>query len=486
MTITTLNISSNSIKFLVIKGSGAIKHGSVPPAGPVKNGAILQPEIIADQIKSLFASHKLPRNGVICSVNGLPFSYRLFTLPKMEPEAFNEAILRVTRKEMPIALEEMYLSWQAYPAENNEWQVLVTGITRQPVDNLIRVLAKAGVKPSFLDIQHLSLARLTREKDAIIVDFEKDYSNIVMLVGGVPVGMQIVPSLGPEAAMQDEVRQITDRLNKMVEFYNGNHPRKPIQETVKVLLTGELINDAESVKLIQEEVMYPMEPLNPENNVFSGLPLHEYAVNAGAALINSIPGRDAGGDLIPYHNINLGNIAQERQARKKGGSILIKLAVPLAIVVGIGALVPAYQSHTQVQASLTSLQADMAQANTQYNQVLEAIKPVKSIEDNISEIKANIQRIKSGNQQILGSKSYVNDISFIIQAMPQGVSFTSLEIDAGQITISGDTKAASPVVQFSRNLAASGGYSEANISWIDRPRSEKSGAGFSFMIVISR
>ena len=118
MTITTLNISSSAIKYLVLKGNRAIKHGSVPPAGPVNNGFILQPEIIADQLKSLFASKKLPRDRVICSVNGLPFSYRLFTLPKMEPEAFKEALLRVTRKEMPLALEEMYLSWQVYPAEN--------------------------------------------------------------------------------------------------------------------------------------------------------------------------------------------------------------------------------------------------------------------------------------------------------------------------------------------------------------------------------
>src|SRR4030042_6205029 len=253
MAITTLYISSDVIKLRVTRGNREIARGNVMPASPIKNGLILQPDVIADQIKSLFASHKLPRDRVICNVNGLPFSYRLFTLPKMEPEAFHEAILRVTRKEMPMALEEMYLSWQAYPAEKDEWQILVTGITRQPINNLVTMLAQDGIKPSFLDLPHLSLARLANQKDAIIVDFEKDYSNIVMLVEGVPLGMQIVPSLGPEAVLQDAVRKITDKVSKMVEFYNGNHPRKPIQETIKVLLTGELSKDDGGARLIQEE-----------------------------------------------------------------------------------------------------------------------------------------------------------------------------------------------------------------------------------------
>jgi Tfp pilus assembly PilM family ATPase/Tfp pilus assembly protein PilN len=486
MTITALNIGSSAIKYLVLKGNGATKQGSVPPAGPIKNGSILQPDIIAGQLKSLFASKRLPRNGGICSVNGLPFSYRLFTLPKMEPEAFNEALLRMTRKEMPVALEEMYLSWQAYPAENDEWQILVTGITRQPVDNLMGVLAKAGIKPSFLDMQQLALARLANQKNAIIVDFEKDYSNIVILVEGVPVGMQVVPSFGPGAALQDEVKQIADRISQMVEFYNGSHPRKPVQEATKILLTGGLLNDDKALKLIQEETMYPVELLNPENNVFSGSSLHEYAANAGSTLVQAAQGRDADGNLAPYHNIDLGNIAEERRASRKSGNILIKLLVPLAIVVGIGALVPSYLSQSELQASVTQLQADLAQANAQYNRVLESVNGAKAIEDSISEIEANAGKIKSGSQAIISSKNYVNDISFIIKAMPEGVSYTSLEIDAGQITILGDASTAPPVVQFARNMESSGGYSAANINWINPPRSEKGNAGVSFMIVISR
>ena len=78
MKITTLNISSNVIKYVTSNGSGKLKHGSVSPEGLINNGLILQPDTIAGQIKSMFTRDAVPMDRVICSINGLPFSYRLF------------------------------------------------------------------------------------------------------------------------------------------------------------------------------------------------------------------------------------------------------------------------------------------------------------------------------------------------------------------------------------------------------------------------
>src|SRR4030043_1178101 len=147
----------------------------------------------------------------------------------------------------------MYLSWQAYPAENNEWQVLVTGITRHPVDNLIKTLAEAGIRPWLLDLPHLALARLAQQADAIIVDFEKDCSNIVMLVESVPRGMHMVPSLGAGASLHDEVGPVADKLTKMIDFYNGGHPGAPIKDRAKILATGELLDDKSTLEFFRQQ-----------------------------------------------------------------------------------------------------------------------------------------------------------------------------------------------------------------------------------------
>jgi Tfp pilus assembly protein PilN len=272
----------------------------------------------------------------------------------------------------------------------------------------------------------------------------------------------------------------------MVEFYSGTHTRQPVPETVKVLLTGDLANDTRVVKLIQEEVDYSVELMTAGAGVFSGLPLHEYAANAGAALINTATVRDKAGAIVPGHQINLGNIARERKTREKKVNIMPRLAVPLAVIAGIGAMIPFYNMRNDLQASLAQAQAELTQANAQYNQALAKANDAKALEDNISEVQANTRKIVSANQAILTRTDFVSDITFIIKALPAGVSYTSISIDAGAISIAGDASTAAPVVQFAHNLEAAGGYAKANISWINKPHAEAAGVGVSFRIVISR
>ena len=485
MTVTTLNISPQAIKALVTRGNEATRHGVVLPPGTLRNGLILQPEIVAEQLKSLFSSGTLPRDRIICSINGLPFSYRILTIPKMEPSAFNEAVLRAVKKEMPISPDEMYLSWQAYPAENNEWQVIVTGITRHPVDNLIKTLTGAGIRPWLLDLPHLALARLARQADAIIVDFEKDCSNIVMLVEGVPRGMHMVPALGQGASLEDQVGQVTDKLAKMIDFYNGSHPAKPIPETVKVLVTGELLNDERTIEFIRPQVTYPVELLTTANKALSGLPLHELAVNAGSELLDVQPGKDTKKDAVPHQNLNLEKIIKERRPKTDIGKSIKRILVPLALVVGISVLVVSYLSQREAQASISELEADMTRVNAEFSQQQESASQSRLLEDSIDETEAMIEDIKDDKHEIFESKNYVSDISSIIENMPEGLTFSTMEIDTTQITVQGSTYQASSVVQFARNLETSGDFSQAIIIWIDRSHSSnEDNPGLAFQIVI--
>ena len=245
--LTTLNIGSNTIKYMVFRDAVAVAWGTVPLDGAVRNGLIIEPAATGQQLKDLFASAKIPDDRVICSINGLPFSYRFFTLPKMDAPSVDEAISRMAKQEMPLTPEDMILSWRAYPAVKNEWQFLVTGITRRPVDALIKTFSAAGIKPYLMCLPHVALASLTDRSNAIIVDFEPDYSNITLVVQGVPIGMHTVPSSGVDANLQDTTGQLISELTRMTGFYNDNHPRTPITDTTAILLTGELANEPETV-----------------------------------------------------------------------------------------------------------------------------------------------------------------------------------------------------------------------------------------------
>jgi Tfp pilus assembly PilM family ATPase/Tfp pilus assembly protein PilN len=485
MILTTLNLSSNLIRYVAVGSNGALKYGSVAPEGLINNGLILQPDVIASQLKSLFAANSLPRERVICSINGLPFSYRLLTLPKMETEAFNEAVVRAIRKEIPISPEEMYLYWQAYPTEKNEWQVLVAGVTRQPVDSLIRTLREAGIPPYYLDLQPLSLARLTSEKDAIIVECEKDYSNIVLLVDGIPQALNIIPSLGAQAAQPEEVRQVTSKLIKMVDFYNGNHPKQPVKDSVKVLLTGELVNDAKVVDLVRQEVAYPIELLKPVNKAIAKLPLHDYVANAGSMFMDVTPKKETGKDVTPHRSINLVKIATELKGGGTGDKAIRKMLLWGTVAVGVIALVLAFVFQNQAQTDINQVQAELDQANEQYHQMQDTIKSTQSIQDDIDKIEAQIKSANDNYATVIDANDYVSDIGAITRSLPEDFFFTSFKIGRDGISVYGKTIKGSSVVQFARNLESIGGFSVAVINWIDYA-SSLDNFKISFLITITR
>lgn len=492
MMLTTINISSNALKYLVARGTGVVDWGKLPLPDVMHNGIIRHPETAGERIKSLFASKKLPRDRVICSFNGLPFSYRLIALPKMAQPALNEAVTRAARREMPVSLDDMYLSWQAYPDGREEWEFLVLGVTPPPVNALVQTLSAAGIKPYILDIKHLLLAKLSNWRDAIIVDFEPDYSHVTLVAGGIPVGMHTIPSPGPAAQLQDEIGVLIDELVKMVGFYNGSHPQHPLSESTGLLLTGESSDRPNVAESIQNEIGYRVEPLTPPLDIPPEMPVAEYAANIGAILKNAVSDRETGIDIPPFHSINLGRIISERKVHRKIGTTVRKLLFPAALAVGAGLLITAFQFQHQSAASIANLKSELEQSNQALNQSLTLFNQAEKLEGDISKLTASTQQLLQKNQVILSPEEYVSDLAQLTHAMPDSMSFTSIDMQANQIVVKGTTANPSPVVQFARNLEASGVFHQADIIWIKKTEENTGGtsmpidAGISFMVIINK
>ncbi len=487
--ITTLNIGLNTVKYMVFRDASAVSWGTLPLEGAVKNGVILEPAALGEKLRPLFSSGKLPRDRVIFSLNGLPFSYRFFTLPAMEPSALPEALARMAGQEMPLAPEDMYLSWRAYPAAGNERQFLVTGISRQPVDALIRMSTVAGVRPYLMCLPHISLAALTGRDNAIIADFEADYSNITLVVHGVPVGMHTIPAPGPEANLPDLASHLVRELTRMAGFYNDSHPGNPIPPTTPVLLTGELSGAPEVLRLIGEAAEYPVELLRelPANTVTvpPDAPLASFAVNIGDALQDGLPRRRPAADPFLVREINLQHITAEQAAVKKRPLSLKMLTITAFLVISTGALAAGYLSQSQTGAQAVQLRIELQQAREQLSQVQAASALAAKTTGDINAALANKQRLERENQLILNPRDSVADIRLLTRSLPPAATFNNIEVSPGQISINGITTSPEQVVTYVRSLEASGKFAAANIVWLDRYSGGKSPV-ITFLITIVR
>jgi Tfp pilus assembly PilM family ATPase/Tfp pilus assembly protein PilN len=486
--LTTLHISQNAIKYMVFRDAKAVAWGTVPLTGAVKNGLIEDTAAVSRQLKTLIASGKVPADRIICSLNGLPFSYRFFSLPKMDATSTDEAITRMAKQEMPLAPENMILSWRAYPGENKEYQYLVTGISRRPVDALIKTFSDAGIKPYIMCLPQIALASLSKQERAIIIDAEPDSSNITLAVNGVPAGMHTVPSSSPEANLQDITGQLIREVTRMADFYNDNHPRDPIPDTTKILLTGELANEPEIAALLQSKTGYIVDTLKelPANTLVipPEVPLSAYAVNVGAAMYGMKPPVTAAGDSAFVREINLANIITQQSVATKVKGSHEKWMLCAVLTIGVISLMTAFVFQHQASGKIAQQKMEIQQVNYQLAQKQNAVKQAGATATNINQIISAAQQLKNNYLKVLNPRDIISDINLLTQSMPPGTTFKNIEVNSTQISINGVTTTQERVIEYVKTLESSGAFSSASIIWIDR--ASNTGVSIAFLIVINR
>jgi hypothetical protein len=275
--------------------------------------------------------------------------------------------------------------------------------------------------------------------------------------------MQMAPALPPGASLQDQVSQVTDKLARMVEFYNNAHPRQPVKEPVKVLITGELLQDEKAAASLQLPVGYTVEYLPAVKKYLAGWPIRQYAVNSGLLDLPRVTN--------PCRLLNLEDIVQSRRPRTNAGAMLKKLVLPLALAAGICLLTASYLSRADGLADITKLQADFKQAQTELAQKQSAAARARAVQEKINALTSGVAAIEAGREEIFASRRYTTDVSAIIAAMPEGLTVNSLEVSSGGISLEGSAASAAPVIEYAHNLETTGGFSSAVINWIDKPRS---------------
>ncbi len=356
----TLNITARSVRLLSVKGKQVEKWGSAPLApGLVKDGFILQPKAVGATISALFKSTQVPKQRVITSLTGLSFTYRILSLPRTKPALLEEAIQRSARKEIPLPLEELYLSWQAINGKHDELDFFVLGVPRNPIDAVIQTLAAAGIEPYIVELKPLALARAANKGDALIVDLEPDCFDVVLVAGGIPTVIHTIAPRGEGANLEDNIRRLTDELSKTVKFYNSSHPQTPLSPKTPLLLTGELAADAATSKLIKAEIEYPVESVLPPLEFPPTLPVAPFATNMGLALQRVPQKTVAKGETNGFHDINLNILSDKYRAKARPVSGR-RMLLPLALSVAIGLLFGLYLLKSQAGAETVRLQTELS------------------------------------------------------------------------------------------------------------------------------
>lgn len=290
--ITTLNIEASSARLLSVSGRRVKKWGEVPlPAGSVRDALILDPVGVGSAIDDLFKSTGMSRSGVLVSLTGFGSVFRIATLPRLNAKIISEAIQWAARREMPVPLPKLHLSWQVIDTQDTEQRIFLLGTPRSLLDPFYQALRQAGIKPRAIELKPLALARMVNRVEAIIINLEDESTSTTVLLNGIPEVMHTIMVKTEDLLLEDRIQKLTEELTRTVSFYNSAHPEHSLSPATPAFLTGEMASQPTVVALVQKSIKYPVESLTSGIQFPPDLPVPRYAVNIGLALREIPPGR---------------------------------------------------------------------------------------------------------------------------------------------------------------------------------------------------
>jgi type IV pilus assembly protein PilM len=174
--VAGLDISAGSIAAaeVVVNGSVQIRSGAIEPLEPgtFREGEVEDPDRLAAALKSLFATHKLPKQ-VRLGVGNQRVVVRTLRLPAIEdPKELDAAIRFQAQEQMPMPLDQAVLEHQlvgGVPAEEGstpQIDVVVVAARKDMVTSFLEPIRRAGLDPVGVDLSAFAMIRALADIDA--------------------------------------------------------------------------------------------------------------------------------------------------------------------------------------------------------------------------------------------------------------------------------------------------------------------------------
>jgi type IV pilus assembly protein PilM len=423
--------------------------------GLIDNNVIVDEDAVVERIKQFLELHSISTRRVMVGISGIRCLTRPVLLPKLPGEILDEAVRREAERLLPVSLDDLYLAWQSIPAPEGKTQVFLTAIPRRTMDPLMSVLDKVGLKPDFMDLKPLLLARISKEETAILVDVQDVDFDIVIMVNGVPQPIRTIPFPSENPNREEKLDIIREELDRTITFYNSNNPDSAIDTGVPVYMSGKLEDEAESCRMLSEEinrevVMFPSPMETPD-----GFNPSLYMANIGLVLQVVSSGKSSGPSVV-----NLNTIPAEYRPQPVSSLNILKMlgiAFAVILVAGLGFL---FQDNlSSISAKQSALESARTLLEQSQQEVMEVSGKVKELKSQVAEMETERQNFTAALGTLeLQSISLNRDLEETMETVPGSIILTGLTHEGGALTISGIAPSEQTVKSFISKLSSTGRF----------------------------
>lgn len=193
-----LDLSDYSIKVAQLEKKGKFlklnNYNRISiPEGVIEEGAIKKENKLIEIIKKSITSVKgepMKTPYVVCSLPEQHSFIKIIQLPVMTLEEIKKAIKWEAEANIPLSLEEVYLSWQIVPSQkkSDHLDVLITAAPKNLVDKYLEALRGADIEPIVFEIESVATARsLIKDefspKSVLIIDLGYSRTSFIIFAG---------------------------------------------------------------------------------------------------------------------------------------------------------------------------------------------------------------------------------------------------------------------------------------------------------------
>ncbi len=175
------------------------------PVGAVRDGEVIDVDIVAGAIKKLWSEVKFGSKRVAIGVANQKVVVRQVDLPWMETNELHKALAYQVADMIPMPVEQAILDFFPVDEFFNDsgermLRVLLVAAARDMVESALRAAQRAGLKPISVDLSPFAVIRSLADHDHLgidsqaeaLVDIGAKVTNIAVHQGGVPRFVRIL------------------------------------------------------------------------------------------------------------------------------------------------------------------------------------------------------------------------------------------------------------------------------------------------------
>lgn len=218
--VVGLDIGSTAVRAVEVRAGRTAtvrRTGRVPLApGVVEGGQVRQPEELTAALKELWSTHGFRERAVRLGVGSAAVLVRQAELQWMPPQDLKKALRFMVSDLLPVPVEQANLDHVLLgeverpdpaapddPSRNQRMvKVLLVATAREGVDETVRCVRAAGLRPVTADLTPLALVRAARalapagDQTQAVIDIGDDKVAVSVHTDGVPHFVRVVPGIG--------------------------------------------------------------------------------------------------------------------------------------------------------------------------------------------------------------------------------------------------------------------------------------------------